>query len=106
MSEGIRIKVPDAVASGDVWGPEIELPSGTKVQFRRGTGKDVRLALTAVGQPFDSTRYLYAMIARTSRFDGKQITMEAVDDLDAEDVERLLEEARKPSPSPKAPAES
>lgn len=102
MSEGIRIEVPDA-APADVWGPEVALPSGAKVRFRRGKGKDVRLALAAVGQPFDGTRYLYALIARTTLIDGKPVTMEGVDDLDADDVEKLLEEARKGRP-PVAPA--
>jgi len=104
VSSGIRIEVPDGAAAGEVWGPELGLPSGKKVQFRRGTGKDVRLALAAVGQPFDGTRYLYALIARTVRIDGKPVTMEGVDDMDADDAERLLEEVRKPRPSREAPA--
>jgi hypothetical protein len=97
---GITITVPDA-PTPDV--PEIELPSGRKARFRRGTGKDVRLALSAVGQPFDGTRYLYALIARMAMIDGKPTTMEAIDDLDAEDAEMLLEEVRKPRPSPITP---
>ena len=106
MSKGIRIEVPDGTAAGEVWGPDLVLPSGKKAQFRRGTGKDVRLALAAVGQPFDGTRYLYALIARTARIDGKPVTMEGMDEIDAEDAEKLLEEARKPRPSPAAPAET
>ena len=102
MTEGIRIEVPEAPAQ--MWGPEIALPSGAKATFRRGTGKDVRLALAAVGQPFDSTRYLYALIARMAKIDGKPVTMEGMDELDAEDAEKLLEEVRKPGASRKEPA--
>ncbi len=104
MNQGIKIEVPDGSAAGEVWGPDLALPSGKKAQFRRGTGKDVRLALAAVGQPFDGTRYLYALIARMAKIDGKPTTMEGMDDLDAEDAEKLLEEVRKPRPSPAAPA--
>lgn len=101
---GIRIELPEGAIAGEGWGEEFALPSGKKAQFRRSTGKDVRLALAAVGQPFDSTRYLYALIARTGRIEGKPITMEGMDEIDAEDAETLLEEVRKPRPSPAAPA--
>ena len=99
----VEIVIPETTAAVPD-GREVTLPSGKKASFRRGTGKDVRLALAAVGQPFDSTRYLYALIARTAKIDGRPTTMEAIDEIDAEDAETLLEEVRKPSPSPKAPA--
>lgn len=100
----ITIAVPEGDDAGAVWGAERLLPSGKGVRFRRGTGKDVRLALAAVGQPFDGTRYLSALIARTARIEGRTITMEGMDALDAEDAEALLEAVRKPRPSRPAPA--
>ncbi len=97
MSDGLRVEVPDAPQPADE--REFELPSGRKGVMRRAKGKDIRLAMMAVGQPFDSGKYLFAMIARRTKIDGKQLALEQLDEMDEEDVERLLEEVQKGRPS-------
>lgn len=96
MSGGITVEVPDGAAEDE---PPFDLPSGAKASMRRGKGRDVRLAMMAVGQPFDSGKYLFAMIARRTKVDGKQLTLEAIDDMEEADVERLMEEVQKGRPS-------
>ncbi|HUC16455.1 MAG TPA: hypothetical protein VMA37_02075 [Acetobacteraceae bacterium] len=104
MSTGITIDIPEN-AQGDE-GREVSLPSGAVARIRRAKGKDVRKALMMVGQPFDPSRYSFAMIACITKIDGKGITMEGMDDLDADDVVALMTEVNGGRPSPEATGEN
>lgn len=88
-SAGIRIDVPTTIATEE-FGPELELPSGRRARQRPGRGRDVRMAMLAVGEPFDQYKYAFAMIARRTLIDGKAITAESLDDMGEADVMVLL----------------
>jgi hypothetical protein len=94
---GITIQIPDAALADE--GRDVTLPSGAVARIRRAKGKDVRLAMMAVGQPFDPGRYSFAVIARTVKIDGKPITMEQVDELDGDDATALMAEVNSARPS-------
>lgn len=88
-SMGIKLEVPESITAEE-FGPELELPSGRKARQRPGKGRDVRMAMLAVGQPFDQYRYTFAMIARRTLVDGKPITAESLDEMSEADVMVLL----------------
>lgn len=71
------------------------LPSGKKVIFLRGKGRDLRMALMAAGPGADQYRILFAIISQLALIDGKRMTMEGIDDLDFDDVMELQGEAGK-----------
>jgi len=96
----VEVIIPDAPAVGSVE-HEIVLPSGKKAVIRQGTGKDSRLAMMAVGLPFDWGKYRYAVAAMVTKIDGKQITMEAIDAMpiaDALALQGAVEEQNFPTP--------
>jgi hypothetical protein len=99
-NSGITIDVPEAAAAPAVPEREVPLPSGAVATIRPGKGKDIRLALMAVGTPFDAGRYRFALLARKVKIGGKQLTMEQMDELSEDDVEALMVEASGQSPSP------
>lgn len=103
---GITIEIPDAAVAPAEEVRTVPLPSGATATIRPGKGRDIRLALMAVGTPFDSGRYRFALMARKIKIDGRQLTLEAMDELPEDDVETLMVEVSGPSPSPKAPAGS
>lgn len=74
---------------------QFTLPSGKKVIFLRGKGRDLRLALMAAGPGADQYRILFAIIAQLALIDGKKTTMEAIDMMDLDDVLDLQGEAGK-----------
>jgi len=103
---GIKIEIPDTAAAPVEEIRTVPLPSGAVATIRPGKGKDIRLALMAVGTPFDTGRYRFALLARKVKIDGKQLTMEEVDELPEGDVETLMVEVNGERPSPTAPAGS
>jgi len=84
---GLTIEVPDAVPA--VGSAEITLPSGAVATIRQGTGRDLRLAQMAVGQPFDPLRFEYALLAQVATVDGKPVRMEQIDAMRIDDVLEL-----------------
>lgn len=72
---------------------QFTLPSGKEVIFRKGKGRDLRVALMAAGPGADQYRILMALIAQLATIDGKKTTFEAVDDMDLDDVMTLQREA-------------
>ena len=73
---------------------EFELPSGKKVQMRKGKGRDLRLALMAAGPRADQYRIMLALIMQLSLVDGKKVPFELTDEWDMEDVLELTTQAR------------
>lgn len=72
---------------------QFTLPSGKEVIFRRGKGRDLRMALMAAGPKADTFRILSALVAQLALIEGKRTTMEALDDMDLDDAFVLNKEA-------------
>lgn len=90
----ITIPVPDSIApKPEDIRSQFTLPSGKEVVFRKGKGRDLRTALHAAGPKADQYRILMALIAQLTLIDGKKVTLEAVDEMDLDDVMVLQREA-------------
>ncbi|MGH7120611.1 MAG: hypothetical protein ACREFP_16750 [Acetobacteraceae bacterium] len=85
---GITIEIPDA-AVAPAGTTEITLPSGAVAAVRQGTGRDLRLAQMAAGQPFDALKFEYALLAQVATVEGKLVRMEQIDAMRIDDVLEL-----------------
>jgi len=89
----MEIQLPDPTPANG--GHEITLPSGAKATVRQGTGKDLRLAQMATGQPFDALKFEFALIAQVVTVDGKPVRMEQLDGMRIDDVLALQAETNR-----------
>lgn len=83
----VEITIPDPIEQK---GTEVRLPSGARATIRVGTGRDARLAVLATGQPFDQTKFSYAVAAQVAKIDGKPLTVEAIDAMPIADSMALV----------------
>lgn len=66
----------------------VTLPSGVVAVIGVFKGRHISQAQKIVG--IDTEKYLFALIAITTTFDGKSVTMEEVEDMDGWDCLRLM----------------
>jgi hypothetical protein len=66
----------------------VTLPSGVVAVIGIFKGRHISQAQKIVGS--DTEKYLFALIAITTLFDGKAVTMEEVEDMDGWDCLKLM----------------
>lgn len=83
------------------------LSSGTVCDVKPGKGKDLRLAGRMVPEGSkDPVLYEFALIAVRCQLDGRELTLEDVDELDMHDAAELLAIVRGKVPSDQEKAEA
>lgn len=87
---GAAMSTPAGAASpGDR--NEIELPTGSKASIlKKWKGKHVLQASRAAGGMADQMRFVFGIIAVKTLIDGAAITIEDIDEMDGDDVMKLI----------------
>lgn len=71
----------------------VELPSGRTASIRKGKGRDLIQASRMAGGASDGIKISMAIIAVLTLIDGEPLVIEQVEDMDLNDVMKLLAEA-------------